>query len=91
LAAACGTVLTRKLGRNPGLHVDRAEVVADQATGRAGPIAAAQIRHYTSNDGVAGAGVIGGLHFEVADRADRPLGDRAIRGAANTLRLGLMS
>src|SRR4029079_5544815 len=71
-ANACRSVPTHKLVRHPELQIDRAEVVADQATSGGGLIAATEI-HARSRS--ATAGIISRLRFEVANRANRPFAD----------------
>ena len=71
-------ILPDKAIRDPHLQVDRAEVVANQATGRRGLIPAADVvscNHSGRRCGIkgTGTGVGGGLNFGVPDRADRPL------------------
>src|SRR5277367_2529304 len=84
---AVDRVLTEHALCDPGLDVDRAEVVANQAA----DVDGAQVAAVAGN-GATGSGVRSGLDFEVSDRADFPLsdlvdgGEVAIQGVATGYR-----
>jgi hypothetical protein len=73
VARAHRGVLTHEAISDPDLQINRAEIVADQATGGGGLIAATE--SHARRGIVATAGIGRRLHFKIADWADRPVAD----------------